>query len=798
MNATRPQSRSTGAKKPISRDADLEAFRDITDDVIESDFVPFACLYDASTIATKNGELVQIIKITGLGYESDSPANLRAAIREAIRQHIPDETYAIWLHTLRRRKSLVAPTKFPDPFSSGIDAAWRDLHPASASFVNELYISIVKAGQDASLSNFNGLLKSLIPSRDLAQRSHYLDRALATLSETTGRMLRLLQPFGARLLTVVERDGAYYGEHIEFLEKLINLEERPMPVPMQDLSHVLTSGDITFGYNTMEVRTAEGKRRFACLLTVKEYKESTLAGIDKFLDIPCELIVSQCFDFISDDAARTSYETQARYLNISGDTELAQWLEIDRLMQPGNARARTFGEQQTTLFLIAPSIKQLEQNVLMTKKVLSKLGIVSLREDLRMEECYWAQLPSNFPFISRKHSVDTDHLAGFVSLQSQPIGNATGSPWGAPISLFTTVQDAPYFFNFHRDQSAHTLLLGRPKTGRTTLAHFLLAQARKLPLRIWYLDCHGRGEPVMAAMGATTATPGTAQLRLNPFAMADTPANREFLAIWISTLIDPEGKQLNRATLGFFQSLVDALMKQPPAQRRLSTLLPMVREADAMLATKLQCYCAGGQYGELFDMPEDHFSVGALTLWNLHRWVEDAATRVPLASYLLHRMTMALDGTPTLIVLDEGFSLLNNPLFGMRSPAWLDYLSQKNAAALVMTDCIEQSGALPFAAGISSKAASIFAMPDEEPAAEYMMGLGLSEADVNTLAHINPAGHHMLLKRGDQSSVLRMDLSSLGPLLVTLSGRAAPIPLKSAADLLSELMGYNTLAGATA
>jgi preprotein translocase SecF subunit len=44
-----------------------------------------------------------------------------------------------------------------------------------------------------------------------------------------------------------------------------------MPVPDQDLSHYLTSGDITFGFDAMEVRTAEGKRRFAAILTIIGY-----------------------------------------------------------------------------------------------------------------------------------------------------------------------------------------------------------------------------------------------------------------------------------------------------------------------------------------------------------------------------------------------------------------------------------------------------------------------------------------------------------------------------------------------
>jgi len=795
MNATRPAARPT-QKAPITRDADLESLRDIADDVIESDFVPYACLFDRDTIATKNGELVHTIKITGLGFDAQAQRDLRGAIRHAIQQCIPDETYAIWLHTLRRRKQLVATSQFPDKFTAAIDAGWSETHPASASFVNELYITIVKAGQSASMKSFGALLRSALPKRESTLRNQYMDTALRDLTATSARLLQVLGPYGARLLQIVERQGIFYSEQLEFLEKLINLEERPMPVPMRDLSHVLTSGDITFGHNTMEVRTAEGKRRFATIMTLKEYKESTLPGIDKFLDIPCELIISQCFDFIGAERARHYYETQARYLNISGDRELASWMEIDRLTQQTSARA--FGEQQTTMFLIAPSIKQVEQSVRMCQKALTKLGMVAVREDLRFEECYWAQLPGNFSFISRKHSVDTQHLAGFATVQTQPMGNATGSPWGPPLSLLTTVQDAPFFFNFHRETSMHTIVLGRPKSGRTSVAHFLLAQARRLPVSIWYLDVHGRGAPTIEAMGGKAFAPGTSNCQLNPFSMPDSPANREFLAIWLSTLIDPEAKQLTRSSLSYFQSLVDAVMKLPPGARRLSNLLPIVREQDAMLAGQLQRWCAGGEYGELFDMPMDTFQPGTLSIWNLSAYAGNVQTRVPLASYLLHRLTMALSGAPTILVMDEGFDLLDTPLFGARAPAWLDYLNQRNCSAMLMTDHVERSGTYQFTAAISQKAASIFAMPEPNPSAEYSYAFGFAEADLGALAYMSSAHRHVLLKRGDQSTMLKMDLSNLGQHLTTLSGRLALVPQKSAADLLSELMGYGATTGAVA
>lgn len=788
MKPARTQT-STAAPKSAS-ERDLESFRDIADDVIESDFVPYACLYDRDSIATKNGELLQIIKITGLGFEAGQQGELRGAIRAAIQNCIPDTSYAIWLHTLRRRQQLLPHAHFPDQFSGNLDASWRAQHPSSASFVNELYITVVKAGQQAGLRNLDSLLQSLLPGRDRSVRTAFLNEALGRLTNTTARMLEALRPFGARMLTVAERDGVYYSEQLEFLEKLINLEERPMEVPRRDLSQVLTTGDITFGHDAMEVRTAEGKRRFAAILTLKEYKESTLKGIDKFLDIPCELIVSQCFDFIGGEKAREAYEKQARYLSVSGDKELGQWMEIDRLMQSDMNTERAFGEQQTTLFLIAPSVKQLETSIRMVNKALAKLGILSVREDLRFEDCYWAQLPGNFPFIARKHSIDSNHLAGFANLQTQPMGNASGSAWGPPVSLLTTVQDTPYFFNLHRGPSAHTIILGHEKSGATTMAHFLLAQARKLNPNIWYLDATGRADLFMNAMGGKMLKPGTPSLRLNPLQMADIPANREFLAFWLSTLVDPEARQLNQASLGFFQSLVTQVMALPREQRRLSALLPMIREADAALASHFAQWCAGGAHGELFDMPQDDFAVGKLSGWNLAPFMADASVRIPLASYLLHRITGALDRTPTLIVMSDGFSILNTPLFAPRAGGWWDHLATQNAACLMMSSHIENDALLPYTNLLAQRAASIFAMPDNAPTGDYAMGFTFSESDIAAVAHMDRHKRHVLLKRGEESTMLKLDLSTLGTGLTTLSGRAPTVVEKTAAEMLNELMGF--------
>lgn len=56
----------------------------------------------------------------------------------------------------------------------------------------------------------------------------------------------------------------------------------------------------------------------------------------------------------------------------------------------------------------------------MVRRAMNKLGIVAVREDLKFEEMYWAQLPANFPFVARGQAINTQHLAGFVKLQLPP------------------------------------------------------------------------------------------------------------------------------------------------------------------------------------------------------------------------------------------------------------------------------------------------------------------------------------------------------------------------------------------
>lgn len=775
---------------------DLEVYRDIADDVIESDFVPYACLYDAGTILSKNGQLIQIIKISGLNYDTahGSSVSLRKTIREAISESIPSSDYAIWLHTMRRKVKLTPQGEFPDAFSRKVHEGWKEVQQWDNAYINEVYVSIVKEHQPISLKDPAVLVRSLRAKPVNEYRSSYLDAAAQELTRTVDNFCTKLSLFSAARMGMIERDGVYYHEGVEFLEKLINLKYRPMPVDKQDLSIALTSGDITFGYNAMEVRTAEGVRRFAAILTIKEYKEASLHALDQFLEIPCEVIISQCFDYVGASRAKEAYELQHRYLRAGGDKEMIAMSEISAVIESGKAQVRDFGEHQITLFIIAPSVKELENNIRMVRRALSRIGIVSIREDMMLENCYWAQLPGNLAFISRMLPINTSHLAGFISLQSLPMGNAVGSVWGPPVSLFPTISNTPYFFNFHRSNVGHTTLVGPKDTGKTTLLHFLIAQARKLNARIWYIDTRGKTALWAKAMGAAyhKIDASNASVRLSPLHAKDTPEHRDFLAVWLTSLIDPTGQKITRSTVQYFRALVDQMMAMPASERSLSLLAHIVSQADMMLASSLTRWVGQNSQGSLFDNPQETLSLGEFSVFDISDYMADETLRTPLCAYLLHQITQSLGQKPTIIVLDEAWVQLGNPLFAPRVGDWLDHLTQCNALALMTTEQIDESVSYTFARSISEKAATQLFLPNPEPLPEYISVFGLSEQEYQMVAQIRSSERHVLVKRGYESAIIKANLSPLGDILYTLASVEPPVTeqIVTAEQQLAALMGW--------
>jgi len=768
-------------KKPQTQN--LEALRDITDDVIEADFVPYACHWDPYTIVTKNGELLQTIKITGFIHEQlahdEDDTDLRSKIRDAVLQYIDSTQYAVWVHTIRRKKSLQAGGAFKRDFAGYLDRFWNDRNDWEHQFTNEVYVTVVHEGQSAKLFDPAGFARGILPRIDQKYRERYLDETCEKLGAVMERMLPILESYGAVRLGVVQRDGIYYSELCAFLGKLTTMLDLDFPVSDVDIAHALTDYDVTFGFNAMEVRMrADGRRRFGSMLTMREYRELPTALLDRLLQIPAEFIISQCFDFIHAKGALKGFQYQKELFDISDASMLAEKTGLTNILSSNKGNAVDFGLHQLSVFLLADSVKAMEAGVTKAVAALGALGMIPMREDIKFEECYWAQLPANFEFIKRLKPINTARIAGFANLSNFPAGQKEGNHWGAAVTTFHTAAHTPYFFNFHDKDNGHTTIIGPYGAGKTVLMNFLLAQARKFDNRLFFFD-RGRGSEIFVrSLGGAYCNPAPgadnrayAQIRLNPLQLEDTPRNREFLSDWLTCLAgDSENKDLRAAC----EKAIASVMQLSKTERGLSKCLDIINAENTALAALFAPWTGQGEAAALFNHAEDTLTLDEKIYgFEMDSLVAHKAALAPVFIYLMHRIMLALDGSPTIIVLDEAWTLLSIPYFSVRLKAWLETLRARNAMVVFATEHVEEVTGSSLNGTLMEHIATQIYLPDDDADASYAEAFGLTEKEVAYLTVMNTEDRHFLLKRGADTIVAELNLSGMADIIAVLSATDA-------------------------
>jgi type IV secretion system protein VirB4 len=769
----------------------LEEFRDIGDDVEESDFVPYACFYDQHTIITKNGELCQTIRITGSNAEQisdtirskDNDSELRKLIRKSIKDYIPNDSFAVWLHTIRRKVEVSENADFSsNNFADTMNQWWITSNNFSLQYVNEVYLTIVIEGQSSKIGTPQAFMRGLIPSVELKWRNQYIDSAHGILNDTTEKMLNILQEYGATRLGFVKEAGVYYSEQLRFLEKLINFVDRPMPVVDINLSEYLTGGEITFAFNAMEVRAYSGKRRFASIISLKEYKEASLKVLDQFLELPMEFVVTQSVNFINPQKVLEQFREVSMLHQFSRDQDIGRLSELSNIMASNNNRANDFGENQLTIFIISDSIDLLEDNVKKSVAFFAKYGMVAVREDLKFEETYWAQLPGNFVFVSRNERTYIEHVGGFTNLNKMPTGTRLGNRWGGAVTMIPTASGVPYHFNFHYKDSGHSCIIGNPNSGKKVLLHFLLTQSMRFKPYIYYFDVTGGNDALIyylegrnidiAADAQQHNESGLGDPLFNPFALSDHPNNKQFLGRWLGVLARLNGYSSTAEEKDLIKQKIAEIYQYPLANRSLANFVAMLGDEAPAYRHALRIWLAGGKFAHVFNANGDGVLQGSkIYSFKMVQVLQEMPLLASVNSLLLQLISDKLNGEPTIIVLDEAWQLLSQTHIAPEIGSWLDFVTSKNAITINVIESIDEAAAHEHTAQLFKKCVTKIYMPDDEPTDAYYEVFGLDEYEMTYLEMMELRERHFMLKHGADVLIGEMRLGGMKQYLPILGGK---------------------------
>lgn len=753
---------------------------DIKLEAMSPEFIPYASHYSPETIITKNGELLQIIKITGFYNDRPGvkPEELTSLIKQAVVENIKNDNFAIWFHTIRRKHSLDPGGDFAPDFSMNLNKAWKARNDWENQYINEVYISVLYDSEAIDIKHAKEMLASAVFPALKGGHDKYLAYAHVALNDAVNGMLKVLKPFSPRRLSIVETKEGCFSEQLRFFGKLLNLVETPMPLPAEDLSEYLSAGRVAFGFNSMEVR-ARNSKKFGAIFTIKEAREIPGRALDTFLQLPQEFIILQTLDFINSKQVLKEFKRQHYILQASGSEEFAEDIGINDVMEGVTGSDIDFGNSQTTVFLISNSLQQLEQDVFSATEALKKIGVVVTRRDLRMEECFWAQLPGNFNHLSRRKPINTRRGGALAALYSFPAGNRSGNLWGPAVTVFRTISKNPYFFSFHKGNNGNTTILGPLGAGKTVLVNFLVSESRKFNCKLFFFDPMHASKVFIRSLSGFYATINPHEKHnhyaFNPFNMEDTPQNRAFLKQWIIYVAEATGIMTSAPEREHLGKLVDYVCSLPKGQRQLSKMAGHFGGGGVLsLEKRMEPWHSKGVYAHLFDNPDADITGFKENIYGfgLSHVLRDQASLAPVLSYLLYQMEVSLDGTPTMIVLDEAWNLVNNPIFAPGIEAWLDRMKARNAMVIFATENVKNASHSELSSKIADKIATQIFLPDpnaEESSIAYKEVWSLTDKDLKMLASMNKDKRHFMLRQGDVSLIASLDLAGMKELDV-LSG----------------------------
>ena len=741
------------------------------------DRLPYARHVDSATIQLRDGSLMRSIRIAGFPFETeeDDVLNHLAAVREVVLRSAINSKIVLYHHVIRRRVQVHLGTYEWGPLAGHIDRSWNAKLAQQRLFLNEQYLTIVvrpprgKAGLPERLGKWRSAGSRAVSSAEWLA----LDAATAALTAA-------LQPYGVQLLEIYETPNGNCSAPLELLSGIYNGEHRPVLLPRddQDLGQHIPYTRVSFGLDAIEVR-GPAHQAFETVLSIKEYPDSTRPGLlDGLLRVPHELVITESFAPIERQTARERIDLSLRRLKSADEGAATERAEMLAARDAVGAGQLSFGDHHLTVLVRESSLEAAEDATASVAAALADMGAVAVREDVNLEPAFWGQFPGNENYVVRRALISSANAAGLISLHGFHIGRARNNHWGDAISVLETTGGTPYFFNFHEGDLGNFTIIGPSGSGKTVVLNFLAAQAQKVEPRTILFDKDRGSEIFLRGLGGryeklSRGTP----TGFNPLLLPDTPVNRAFLRDWLGCLLEPEGpdEEMTVATA------VDEIFSHNPDLRRLRFLRDLLaggrRPRAGDLPSRLNPWILGGEHAWLFDNSEDRLDFDTHALgFDITELLEDRRVRTAVLMYLFHRIEDRLDGRPTMILIDEAWKALDDPMFSNRIRNWMKTLRKRNAVVGFATQSAADALDSSIATAIVEQTATSIFMPNNKAREEdYCKGFGLSSQEFEFIRSLPAHSRCFLVRQSNRSVVVKLDLGGMPDLLTVLSGRESTV-----------------------
>src|ERR1700759_977383 len=110
------------------------------------DMLPYARHIDDVTLATRDGQQIQVLNLQGFAFETadTQELNYRKNVRDTLLRGISNSRLSVGAYVVRHLVRPDMPGAFANRFAEAVDDLWRDKLSGRRLFVNDLFITLTR------------------------------------------------------------------------------------------------------------------------------------------------------------------------------------------------------------------------------------------------------------------------------------------------------------------------------------------------------------------------------------------------------------------------------------------------------------------------------------------------------------------------------------------------------------------------------------------------------------------------------------------------------------------------------
>src|SRR6202011_5955808 len=312
------------------------------------------------------------------------------------------------------------------------------------------------------------------------------------------------------------------------------------------------------------------------------------------------------------------------------------------------------------------------------------------------------------------------------------------------------------------------------------LLALIALQFRRYPAsQVFAFDFGGSIRAAALAMGGDWHDLGGAlsddaiePVALQPLAAILDPAEQAWAAEWIAAILAREGVTVTPEAKEHLWSALTSLASAPIGERTLTGLSVLLQSTD--LKQALQPYCVSGPWGRLLDAEAERIGEADVQAFETEGLIGTGAASAVL-TYLFHRVERRLDGRPTLLIIDEGWLVLDDATFGAQLREWLKTLRKKNASVIFATQSLADIETSAIAPAIVESCPTRIFLPNERAIEPQITAIyrrfGLNDRQIEIISRATPKrDYYCQSRRGNR--LFELGLGEVALALIAASSKS--------------------------